>query len=198
MMNKKIVFTLGLSTFLISQSSLAISLNFFPSSQVVELGDTVSVNLRISDLGEMSSPSLGAFDLNINFDSSIVDLTDVGFEDQLSLFNTPSFNFFIPENDRVNLVEISNNSPLELDMFQETYFVLASLDFNTVSSGSTLLTITDAILSDANGIPLDFDVLDSSNTVVSSSASVPEKDLSRVILLLPLFLLGNVIKCHLQ
>ena len=198
MMNKKIVFTLGLSTFLISQSSLAISLNFFPSSQVVELGDTVSVNLRISDLGEMSSPSLGAFDLNINFDSSIVDLTDVGFEDQLSLFNTPSLNFFIPENDRVNLVEISNNSPLELDMFQETYFVLASLDFNTVSSGSTLLTITDAILSDANGIPLDFDVLDSSITVVSSSASVPEKDLSRVILLLPLFLLGNVIKCHLQ
>jgi hypothetical protein len=61
---------------LLSLPAWAISIDFQPSSQNVNLGDSFDVDLVISDLGNGMAPSLGAFDLDILFDSTKIEFFD--------------------------------------------------------------------------------------------------------------------------
>ena len=78
---KKVLFlavVLGLVVFF-SLSALAIpidiTIGFEPVSQIVPVGESVSVDLVISGLGDYSEPSLGAFDLDITYNTAILDFT---------------------------------------------------------------------------------------------------------------------------
>ena len=67
---KKVLFlavVLGFVVFF-SLSALAITIGFEPVSQIVPVGESVGVNLVISGLGDGESPSLGGFDLFIEYD----------------------------------------------------------------------------------------------------------------------------------
>jgi len=55
-----------------SLSALAITIGFEPASQEVVVGNPASVNLVISGLGDGESPSLGGFDLFIEYDPTIL------------------------------------------------------------------------------------------------------------------------------
>lgn len=146
--------------FIFSSSAQAITLSFIPSSQDVVLGDPVSVEVAIAELGDFSPPSLGAFDIDISWDSTILSFSSVVYGDpllgdQLDLFGLGSITSTTPSSGSVNLFELSLDSPFDLDTLQAGSFTLATLTFNTLSLGTTPLGIPIInALGDAWGDPL--------------------------------------------
>lgn len=68
-----------------------ITISILPASQSVNLGSTTTVNLTIAGLGNHVAPSLGTFDLNIDFNPTILGFSTFVFGDpvlgdQLDLF----------------------------------------------------------------------------------------------------------------
>ena len=169
---------LGLSLFLTTNSQ-AISIGFSPVSQDVLVGELVSVDLVISGLGDGTAPSLGAFDLDIEFDPAVLAFNSVAFGDpilgdQLDLMGWGSFTIFDGTTAGVvTLLEDSNDEAWVLNDFQPSSFTLASLSFDTLSVGTTDLNITHIELGNADGDPVSADVTGASVSVVSS-ASLPE------------------------
>ena len=169
-----LVFTLSIAILFNPSNSYALSIGFDPISQDVILGSSVDVNLVISDLGIGSAPSLGVFDLDILFDSSILAFNSVTFGDQLDLSGFGSITIFDDSTPgSVNLFELSLDSLLDLEDFQADSFVLASLTFDTLAVGASSLDLSINALGDAWGDPLTADVLGGS-IAVTSTAPVPE------------------------
>ena len=165
-------FTLALSLALIPKNTLAIDLS--TSSSTNNLGDTVNVDLSIDNLGDGTAPSVSAFNLDVSYDESILEFQSLVFGDQLSLSETNSFqesSVMMPN--LVNLLEVSLNSPQELDMGQESDFILATLTFNTVGAGTSNITPSINILGDANGNPLTVDSINSGLVTVQTTNPVP-------------------------
>ncbi len=52
-----------------STSAFSATLSLEPTTQTINFSETASVDLLISGLGDFTSPSLGAFDVDINFDN---------------------------------------------------------------------------------------------------------------------------------
>ena len=156
---------LGILVFLWSTSAQAFMLSFAPSSQDVELGNTASADLVISGLGDMAPDSLGAFDLDVIFDPTLLAFNSVTFGDQLDLFGLGS----IAAVDSgvsgvVNLFELSLDLATDLDTLQLPTFSLATLTFDTLALGSSTLGISNAVLSDAWGFELFANVVDGAIT----------------------------------
>jgi len=152
-----------------SISALAITIGFEPASQEVVVGDPASVNLVISGLGDEEWPSLGGFDLFIEYDPTILALSDVSFGDptlgdQLAIgwgatYLSSTYSSSIEE-----LLGLSFGPPSDLISSQAPSFVLAILTFDTLSVGTSPLEIVDpnppfymSRLSDELGEPLDFE-----------------------------------------
>ena len=147
---KKVLFltvVLGLVV-IFSLSAFAATIGFEPVSQTVPVGEPVSVDLVISGLGDGTSPSLGGFDLFIEYDPTILALSDVSFGDptlgdQLAIgwgatYLSSTYSSSIEE-----LFGLSFGPPWDLINFQAPSFVLATLTFDTLSVGTSPLEIVD-------------------------------------------------------
>ncbi|MGK7905470.1 MAG: cohesin domain-containing protein [Hormoscilla sp.] len=129
----------------------AISLSASPSSQTVSEGDQFDVEVKISDLGDGSAPSLEYFDLNVDFDASVLGFERVVFGDpvlgnQLQGLFLPPMNDFELYTGSVNLSEASMDSANDLAPFQADSFTLATLTFNAVGTGSSDLEFSNVNL----------------------------------------------------
>ena len=153
-----------------SLSALAITIGFEPASQEVVVGDPASVNLVISGLGDGEWPSLGGFDLFIEYDPTILALSDVSFGDptlgdQLDVSGDGSYYDHSSHSFNVEyLFGLSYNLPWDLNDLQKPSFVLATLTFDTLSVGTSPLEIVDpnppffeSRLADEWGFALDFE-----------------------------------------
>lgn len=145
-------------------------ISFDPSSQSVELGDSVSVDLRISDLGD---DSLGAFDIDIAFDDSILDFQSFTFGTGLDVSGLGSVNGFAVAGGDINIFEISLDSPSDLNTFQPNDFVLGSFTFDTLSIGTSTLDLTINALSDEFGFLLEAGAASGSIKVAAASVPAP-------------------------
>lgn len=150
---------LGLMVLLGVSPAFAISIGFNPVNSTVNLGSPVDVALTISGLEDSASPSLGTFDLDVSFDPTILSLSGVSFGDlalgdQLDLFGLGSFTATTPGVGSVNLFELSFDFPDDLNTLQAGDFTLAMLTFNTLSAGTSSLTLSVNSLGDAFGDPL--------------------------------------------
>lgn len=157
--------------------SCAILIGFDPVSQSVPVGDPTDVALVISGLGDGSAPSLGIFDVDISFDSTILDFNSVAFGDpllgdQLDLLGFGSITFFTPGLGSVNLFELSLDDLFTLDSMQAGSFTLATLTFNTLAVGTSSLDISINSLGDASGFSLDADLQSGSISPVPEPASI--------------------------
>lgn len=156
----------------------AIALNVNPITQNVLLGNSIGVILDISGLGDGSAPSLGVFDLNLNFDPAILTFNNVTFGDpvlgdQLDLFGLGSLITFDDTTPgMVNLYELSFDLPSDLDALQIGNFTLASLTFDSLTTGTSSLNMSINSLGDALGDPIVLDTLN--NGSVTVTAPVPE------------------------
>lgn len=168
----------------VSLPASAILIGFGPSGQVVGVGDAPSVDLVISGLGDGVAPSVGTFDLDVNFDAGVLNLSSVVFGTQLDVLGLGSLQFSTPGAGLVNLFELSFDLPVDLDTLQSSSFVLATLTFDALAVGASGLTITLNALGDAEGNALGADLGSGSITVSRAAVPVPEPAV------LPLLALG--------
>ncbi len=153
-------------------SAKAAILDIVPNNQSILLGDTVNIDLNISGLGDLSADSLGAFDLNINFDSSILSFNNAVYGNQLDLFGFGTVNGSTPGMGSVNLFELSFDSISDLNTLQVDSFTLVTLAFDTLTTGTSPLEIANVILSDASGSALPFVVNNGTASVVPVPAAL--------------------------
>ena len=169
---------LAIFLFLAASPSQAITIGFKPVSQTVLVGSPADVELTISGLGLGTAPSLGTFDLNVNFDPAILAFNSVVFGDpvlgdQLDLFSLGSITAFddsIPGS--ANLFELSLDLPTDLDTLQADSFTLATLTFDTLSNGTSSLDISINALGDSLGNPLAADLRSGSITPTPEPATM--------------------------
>jgi hypothetical protein len=160
----------------------AILISIEPSTQDIILGTqpTVDVDVTISGLGDGDTPSLSLYDLDISYDSAVLGFSSVVFGDpvlgnQLDLFGFGSVQDFVPGSGVVNILEISEDFPLDLIDLQAPSFTLASLTFDILGAGVSPFAIDILDLGDELGELLLADVSDGSVTVSSDQAApVPE------------------------
>lgn len=176
----------------------AIVLTLEPAAQVSSTGSTVFVDLTVSGLGDGAAPSLGAYDIDLGYDSAVLSLSSVvfgsGLNDPLDPF-TPFVQESIAGPGTLNLAEVSLivdalGDPAPLDAWQPASFVIATLEFfvNTLEPGSsTLVTIDDFLLGDGFGVS--FSDVDSSNALIYNPSGVSEP-MTTLLLLVGLGLLG--------
>ena len=147
----------GLAQAPVSHAAL---LSLQPDTSVASNGDTVSFELFVSGLGDFSPDSLGAFDLSVSYDTSVLSFADYSignFLGDLAGFTALDVSGG-DSGGAVNLAEISLLLPASLDALQPDSFLLASLSFdvlNLAPGATTSLDIVDgAVLSDAVGATL--------------------------------------------
>lgn len=171
---KRILLLAALMGLLLFNYSIAngAALEIVPSAQTVLLGDSVDIEIAISGLGSFAAPSLGAFDLDLSFDNSILSFTSADFGDQLDVFGFGSNpRSAIDLGGVVELFEVSLDVPIDLDTLQLDSFTLATLTFGTLDIGTSTLGLSNVVLSDVSGSSLgDVDVTGGSVGV----AAVPE------------------------
>ncbi len=141
-----------------------------PVSQTVFPGDPVLVNVRISGLGDGVDPSVGAFDLDVTYDSSILTATGVTFGPHLG--DDPLFQDFdfITMPGVVDLAELNFFADLS---GQPANFTLATLFFDTVTPGTSMLELTQTLVSDALGFDLPLMNVGNASVTVTNPVPVP-------------------------
>lgn len=165
---------------LVPLNAHAVMLNIIPASQSVDVGNTVTLELQISGLGEFTSPSLSVYDIDVLFDSSLLSFEDAVFGDpvlgnQLDLFGFGSINSATPIGGGVNLFELSLDLPDDLDTLQASEFTLATLDFQSVGAGLGLFSLSVNELGDSFGDSMAFDYGgDAEFRIANSNTVVPE------------------------
>ena len=142
-------------------------ISFAPSSQSVGLGDPVTVDLRISGLGD---DILTAFDLDIGFDDSILGFQSFTFGTGLDVGFFGTINGVFDSGGTVNVFELSFDDDQDLKDFQPNDFILGTFDFSTLSVGTSALSIAVFGLAGELGSSLDADVQSGSITVTAPAA----------------------------
>ena len=175
--------TLGLA---LSLNANAINIELTTDKNALTLGDTLAIDVRISGLNHGSSPSLGAYDLDFNYDPNLFAIHSIMWGDaiqgnQLDLMNYGSFQDSNSGNGWLNLFELSFDSAEDLNLLQAGEFILFTVLLNAIADGSSILSLTANSLSDAYGEELFIAPINNLSVVVNS-VSVPEP--SSVLLLL--------------
>lgn len=124
----------------LSAQAQATLISFNPVSQSVNLGEIATVDLRVSGLGD---DILTAFDLNIGFDNSILDLQSFTLGTGLDTFGLGSLGGATDfGSGLVNVFEVSFDLDQDLKDFQPNDFVLGTFTFSTLSIGTSALDIS--------------------------------------------------------
>jgi hypothetical protein len=118
--------------------AIAATLTIVPSSDTYVVGDSVQVDLVVSDLTAGGPPSVGEFDIDITFEPELDFLslefgTFLGNPDD-STETEASSDLFGPF---LNLFERSGLTPSALDALQPPTFTLATITFEAVMQGLT-------------------------------------------------------------
>ena len=157
--------------------TLAAVIEFAPAMQTVTVGDTVLVDLNISDLNDASAPSLGVFDLDVSFDPTLLSFSNVVYGDadlgdQLDFSGLGAYYETSADAGAVNLYGLSFDAPDSLDTQQATEFTLARLTFESLQIGTSVLGVSIVDLGDADGNPLDATTVNGAVSVVPEPASL--------------------------
>ena len=178
-MKKLILFFIILCSLVSVGKSWAVSLSFIPSSQTINRSHAATVDLVISGLTSGGPPSLGAYALDITYNSAILSFNSVAFGnylgDVISSFDSSSLGILY-------LNEVSLSSTSELDALQSDSFTLAKITFTGIEIGSSPLGLENVSLSDATGLSF-------------PNPTVQDGSLSVVPLPSSIFLLGFSLAC---
>lgn len=165
----------------------AITVSLDPIASTVNVGNTVDINLIISDLGAFVPPSLGSFVLEVAYDDSLLSFDSAVYSNFLGAgldidFVTTTGTGF------VELDNFSFLSDIDLDGIQDSSFLLATLTFNGLNEGISDLITTPIDFSTAAGADITSSVLVTNATV--EVLNVPEPT-TPLLMLSSLLLLGG-------
>jgi hypothetical protein len=133
---------LGLALFAIgaltARDASALTLSFSPSLVSAGVGDSVGIDVVVSDLG---ADLVAAFDLDVLYDSSVLQATNVVFGVHLGdpgLFEAFT-DFNLATSGLVDFAELSLLDAAQLAALQTGSFALATLQFDVVGLGASTL-----------------------------------------------------------
>lgn len=136
-------------------------IDFQPQSSLAGTGDSVSLDLLVSDLGDFGPDSLGAFDVFVGFDSSVLSFTGYslgGFLGDIDLAEAIDASTGAVGG-AVNVAEVSLLSVADLNALQPGQFGLATLNFDVidlaVGAVTELSILSGSTLADAFGKEID-------------------------------------------
>jgi hypothetical protein len=131
-----------------SRGAAQISLTLEPSPQSISVGDSASMDLVVSGLGNLSAPSLGGFDFDLTYDSTIISANSLTFGSFLDL-GIGSLQFSdLATAGAIHLDEVSFESSTDLNNTQPDSFTLATLGFTGLAAGISAIDFSFASLSD--------------------------------------------------
>ncbi len=115
-------------------------IGFSPSSSSVDLGESFDVDLTISGLGD---DILTGFDLDVNFDDSVLGFAGFDFGTGLDVFGFGlNLQFVNDLGGLVNVFEVSFDFDIDLELFQPDEFVLGTFHFVGIGEGSSGLSVS--------------------------------------------------------
>ena len=133
----------------------AASISIEPASQTTTVGSSLSTTIRISDLSAGSAPSLGAFDLNLAFDSAVLSFSGLSYGSGLDVLGLGSIRFSDTSAPGVlNIGEISLDAEADLNTLQNGAFDLFTVTFQAIGAGTSTLNLQINSLADAAGLDL--------------------------------------------
>ncbi len=146
----------------------SINLGFTPISQTV---DQLEIGLFVTGLGDTTAPALSTYDLDIGFDPNHLAYSGIVFGDQLDVFSLAAniTSAEVLDAGILNLFELSLDTAEDLNAWQSDSFVLATLSFNILHSGSSRLSIHVNAFDDATADPLSVTL----QTVTITSVPIP-------------------------
>ena len=152
----------------------AFTLSVVPQASTVNVGDTVSVDVVASDLVSGGAPSLGAYDLNLTFDSAVLSFSSIAFGSGLSVTGAPSIiQDFALGTGSVNPFEVSLEDTVDLNALQVGAFTLFTITFNAAHAGTSSLSLGVNSLSSAEGAALTANTLNGASISVAGAPAVP-------------------------
>ena len=163
----------GTTLCLASVSANAVEIFFDPASQMVDLGDSVSVDVVITDLGDLTAPALTTFDVDVLFDDSLLSVTGVTFGTGLDTgsFGSIQSDFGFPGGH--NVFEISLEDSADLIASQPSEFVLFTLTFDTLGVGTSPLTLNIQDLGDEQSNFVSADTRTGEIQIKQPSSAIP-------------------------
>ena len=168
--NHWVAMAAGLALFGISAGASAAMVAFSPSSGSLGVGGTKSVDVVISGLGAASAQSVGVFDIDVLFDSSLLSLGGVTFGTGLDVLGLGSVQIATDgAPGTVNVFELSLDTPADLDLLQPDSFTLFTLLFEGVVPGTSALSLAVNAVGDAEGVGIDVGVSGGELTVTDVS-----------------------------
>ena len=151
-----------------------VTLSLDPPAQDVKIGGLASVTVGISGLGDLTAPALGAFDLDLAFDPTLLSFNNIVFGDQLALAGPGSSitGFSLTAPGMLDVFEISLIPTPVLNSTQPASFALFTLTFDALAQGLSPLNLLNIILSDADGMILGVPEISGSINVIPAPGAV--------------------------
>jgi hypothetical protein len=173
--NGRISWSLSLLVLLFAGRVGAVGLEVVSSDNSVLLGGLVDVSVVVSDLGNSAPPSVGAFDLELQFDNTLVSfnsasvgggLGDIGLGEAVT--------GTVANATDVDVFEVSLLTPAELNALQTDSFTLFTVTFKGIAPGTAAFNVVlNAPLSDELGDPIDTPTLTNLALEVTEPKPVP-------------------------
>lgn len=160
---------------LLPRAASAVTLEVVPSTTMASVGDPITVDVVISGLGNLSAPSLGTFDLDLQFDTAVFSFTGAVYGPELGdPMAAEAITTTTPGLGVVNLLELSLFAPATLNANQPDTFTLFTASFDAVGAGAGVLTVASNALGDENGSPLVLDAVIPTTIDVGGPVVEPE------------------------
>lgn len=156
-------------------SAFGVTLSLIPSTTLIEPNAPVDVDVVIDGLGSFTSPTLGAFQVEVTFADSILTVDTVSYGlllgDPFSVLETDVVTTIRPG--MVDLDEVSFLLDTDLDIRQPETFTLGTVSFLGQGLGSSILDFGMIDLSDASGNTIRVDALSTNSIRVESPGQGP-------------------------
>ena len=149
-----------------------------PSETEVTVGSTLDVTVSIA---ELTGEGVGAYDLSLFFDDSVLSFLDFQFDDFLDdgLPGT-SIQGVFPSPGEVEVFELSLIFPLS--QLGLSGFDLFTASFDVIDAGTSFLNLGNVVVSDLLGVELEVELRGASVTA-TDAVSVPEPGTAGLIAL---------------
>jgi hypothetical protein len=174
-MKKQLVVLVLAISCLYSNVSRAALISVLPQQYQITKGQDLVVDIVVSDLGAGIAKSVGAFDLNLSFNTDLLSYNSISFGNQLDIFGFGngfgSLQYSAEDGvNGVNFGELSLYSAKQLNELQQGSFLLASLTLTSLAAGSSDLSLSILSLADAEGQALSSQIANASINI----QAVPE------------------------
>lgn len=166
-----------MTTWLLAFTSQATLLSLEFEDLDYQVGDSVAVNLIISDTDPFNFDKiLAGFNVNLGFDTSVLTFNDdIIFGNNLDVVFGSDQAFSTLSSGLLNISESSFDFGDDLLSVQDglSRFVLATINFDITGTGLNLFTLSNALLTEAN-LNTTLDVVNVRGAQLNVAAEVPE------------------------